>query len=86
MNAMTLNERWVLVTGASSGLGKAIAEQLARDHRANLVLVARRLDRLQELRRHHQGLTLAQLEPLRKPHTRRPRRSRGESARKLPSA
>ena len=49
MNAMTLNERWVLVTGASSGLGKAIAEQLARDHRANLVLVARRLDRLQEL-------------------------------------
>ncbi len=49
MKPMNLANRWVLVTGASSGLGKAMAVQLARDHHANLILVARRLERLQEL-------------------------------------
>ena len=47
---MRLKGRWVLVTGASSGLGWAMAELLASEHGANLVLVARRQDRLQELR------------------------------------
>lgn len=55
MNTMNLKGRWVLVTGASSGLGKAMAEQLARDYQANLVLVARRLDRLQHLQASLQG-------------------------------
>lgn len=50
MNPMTFTSRRVLVTGASSGLGEEMARQLARDHQASLVLVARRLDRLNTLK------------------------------------
>ena len=50
MDAMSLDSRWVLVTGASSGLGREIAKQLALKHKANLVVVARRLERLEKLR------------------------------------
>jgi uncharacterized protein len=49
MNRMQLRGRWVLLTGASSGLGREIARRLAYDHGANLVVVARRWDRLREL-------------------------------------
>lgn len=47
---MDFASRWVMVTGASSGLGLELARQLARDHRANVILVARRADRLASLK------------------------------------
>ena len=47
---MIFHSRWVLITGASSGLGKALALELARKHQANLFLVARRIRHLQVLK------------------------------------
>lgn len=48
---MNFRGQWVLVTGASSGLGREMARLLAREHGANVVAVARRTDRLEELRK-----------------------------------
>lgn len=47
---MNFRGRWVLLTGASSGLGKEMARQLAFEHGANLVIVARRQSLLEELK------------------------------------
>ena len=52
---MSFESRWVMITGASSGLGLEMARQLARDHKANLVLVARRGDRLTTLKEELEG-------------------------------
>lgn len=49
MKNMNFTAKRILVTGASSGLGLEMARQLAYLHKANLVLVARRHDRLAEL-------------------------------------
>lgn len=40
--AEALAGKWVLVTGASSGLGRRLAERLVELHRADVILVARR--------------------------------------------
>jgi short-subunit dehydrogenase len=48
---MNLRGQWVWVTGASSGLGKELARQLAFNRGANLVLTARRANLLEELKR-----------------------------------
>lgn len=50
MRNLQLSGRWVLVTGASSGLGREMARDLAKRHSANLILVARRRERLEELK------------------------------------
>jgi len=50
MSPLELRGRWVLVTGASSGLGREMAKILALTHGANLFVVARRQDRLAELK------------------------------------
>jgi uncharacterized protein len=47
---MELRGQWVLVTGASSGLGREMAKILAVTHGANLLISARREDRLLELK------------------------------------
>jgi short-subunit dehydrogenase len=50
MNPMELRGRWVLVTGASSGLGREMAKILAVRYGAHLLLAARREERLLELK------------------------------------
>lgn len=45
---MNLNGKTILITGASSGIGKAMALKLSDEH-VNLILVARRLDLLKEI-------------------------------------
>jgi short-subunit dehydrogenase len=56
MAQRNLNNRRALVTGASSGIGRALAIELAR-HGADLVLLARREDRLQEVTKEVRALS-----------------------------
>lgn len=49
-----LKNKTVLITGASSGIGEACAKEFAR-YGANLVLAARRVDRLEEIKQQLQA-------------------------------
>ncbi|MBM4091426.1 MAG: SDR family NAD(P)-dependent oxidoreductase [Planctomycetes bacterium] len=46
---LKLRGRWVLVTGASSGLGYEMCHVIARDYGGNVLMAARRYDRLTQL-------------------------------------
>lgn len=50
MRSMKFKKKWILITGASSGLGEEMAKQLAQKHKANLILVARRTEKLDDLK------------------------------------
>jgi short-subunit dehydrogenase len=50
MKRLDFSNKWILVTGASSGLGREMAQQLAYKHKANLIITARREDRLTQLK------------------------------------
>jgi len=50
MDRLSLQGRYTLITGASAGLGREMAREVARRHGGHLVLVARRRERLEELK------------------------------------
>ncbi len=50
MANLHFKDKWVLVTGASSGLGYEMAQQLALNHKANLIITARRAGKLNHLK------------------------------------
>lgn len=51
MKKIDFKDKWIIVTGASSGLGKAIAIELAGKEGANLIIAARRKERLESLKK-----------------------------------
>lgn len=51
MGKIDLKNQWVVVTGASSGLGREMALLLARKEKANLIIAARRKENLDRLKK-----------------------------------
>lgn len=61
---MDFRSKWVLVTGASSGLGREMCKVLARDHGANVIPLARRRNRLEELKHEIESSTNSSVLPI----------------------
>jgi short-subunit dehydrogenase len=57
MAKLDFENKWVLITGASSGLGQAIALYMAKNEKANLVVAARRKKRLEQLKKEIESST-----------------------------
>ncbi|MFC2120049.1 SDR family NAD(P)-dependent oxidoreductase [Bacteroidota bacterium] len=55
MAKLCFKNKWIVVTGASGGLGLEIAKELAINEKANLIIAARRLDKLSELKKNIEG-------------------------------
>ena len=51
MSKLNFKNKWVVITGASSGLGKEIARYLAKYEKANLIIAARRVKKLENLKK-----------------------------------
>ncbi len=51
MAKLNFKDKWILITGASSGLGREMARLLARQEKAHLVITARRKERLEDLKK-----------------------------------
>jgi len=51
MKKINLKNKWVLITGASSGLGREIAKILAFEEESNLIITSRRVNKLDELKK-----------------------------------
>lgn len=64
MPRLRFENRWVVVTGASSGLGLEIARRLALVERANLIVAARRGDRLAGLKQEIEQRGETKVEPI----------------------
>jgi uncharacterized protein len=64
MKPMNFRGRWVVVTGASSGLGLELARLLAKEHGAHIIAVARREERLLALKSELEGAYGVQVLPL----------------------
>ncbi len=61
---MDLRNRYTLITGASSGLGREMARIIARRHGGHLIIAARRRERLDELTRELRDETGVDVVPL----------------------
>jgi len=51
MSRLNFKNKWVVITGASSGLGKEIALYLTKYEYANIIIVARRTEYLEKLKK-----------------------------------
>lgn len=64
MKKIRFKNKWVLITGASSGLGRELAKILAVEEKSNLIITSRRVDKLKELKNEIEEKTDVKVEVL----------------------